>query len=154
MNLRDKIFGEKWEDAGEPDTQDRAPMVEALQTYLRASPISFEMPGHHSGRGAPHAITRLIGSQAFKADCTPMKGLDERRERKGVAHRAEKLAAELWGADDCFFSTGGSTLSNQVAMRAACNPGDTVLVSRNSHKSLIGTLVLAGVRPGVLGAHL
>ena len=32
-------------------------------------------------------------------------------------------------------------------MRAACNPGDTVLVSRNSHKSLLGALVLAGVRP-------
>jgi lysine decarboxylase len=147
MNLRDKIVGEKSEVADEPDTQDRAPLVEALQTYLRASPISFEMPGHHAGRGAPRAITRLIGSQAFKADCTPLKGLDERRERKGVAHRAEKLAAELWGADDCFFSTAGSTLSNQVAMRAACNPGDKVLVSRNSHKSLIGTLILAGVRP-------
>jgi arginine/lysine/ornithine decarboxylase len=141
------IAGEKSEQAGGPDTQDRAPILEALQTYLRASPISFEMPGHHAGKGAPHAVTRLIGAQAFKADCTPLKGLDDRGERKRISHRAEKLAAELWGADECYFSTAGSTLSNQVAMRAAANPGDTVLVSRNSHKSLIGALVLAGVRP-------
>jgi lysine decarboxylase len=147
MNIRDKLVGETSEMAEGPDTQDRAPMLEALQTYLRASPISFEMPGHHAGRAAPHAITRLIGSKAFKADCTPLKGLDDRGERKRISHRAEKLAADLWGADSCFFSTAGSTLSNQVAMRAAANPGDTVLVSRNSHKSLIGSLILAGVRP-------
>ena len=147
MNLIDMVAGETSEQAKRPDTQDRAPILEALQTYLRASPISFEMPGHHAGRGAPHAVTRLIGSQAFKADCTPLKGLDDRGERKKVSHRAEKLAADLWGADSCYFSTAGSTLSNQIAMQAAANPGDTVLVSRNSHKSLIGSLIVAGVRP-------
>ncbi|HEY0031747.1 MAG TPA: aminotransferase class I/II-fold pyridoxal phosphate-dependent enzyme [Devosia sp.] len=147
MDIRDKLLGETSEVSDGTDTQDRAPMLEALQTYLRASPISFEMPGHHAGRAAPQAITRLIGSKAFKADCTPLKGLDDRGERKRISHRAEALAAELWGADSCFFSTAGSTLSNQVAVRAAANPGDTVLVSRNSHKSLIGSLILAGVRP-------
>jgi arginine/lysine/ornithine decarboxylase len=147
MNIRDKMVGETSELPDGPDSQDNAPVLEALQTYLRASPISFEMPGHHAGRGAPHAITRLIGSKAFKADCTPLKGLDDRGERKRISHRAERLAAELWGADSCFFSTSGSTLSNQVAVRAAANPGDTVLVSRNSHKSLIGSLILAGVKP-------
>ena len=147
MNITDIISGEKSEKADGPDTQDRAPILEALQTYLNASPISFEMPGHHAGRGAPHAITRLIGAQAFKADCTPLKGLDDRGERKRISHRAEKLAAQLWGADHCFFSTAGSTLSNQVVMQAAAKHGDTVLVSRNSHKSLIGSLIVAGVRP-------
>jgi arginine/lysine/ornithine decarboxylase len=147
MNLQDMITGEKSEQAAGPDEQSRAPILEALQTYLRASPISFEMPGHHAGRGAAHAITRLIGSKAFKADCTPLKGLDDRGERKRISHRAEALAAQLWGADECYFSTAGSTLSNQVALHAATNPGDTVLVSRNSHKSLIGSLIVAGVRP-------
>ena len=146
-NPLDMIAGEKSEQADEPDTQDRAPILEALQTYIRASPISFEMPGHHAGRGASHAITRLIGTQAFKADCTPLKGLDDRGERKRISHRAEGLAAKLWGADHCFFSTAGSTLSNQVVMQAAAQHGDTVLVSRNSHKSLIGSLIVAGVRP-------
>ena len=153
MNLQDIIAGEKSERADGPDTQDRAPILEALQTYLRASPISFEMPGHHAGRGASHAITRLIGSQAFKADSTPLKGLDDRGERKRISHRAEHLAAKLWGADSCYFSTAGSTLSNQVAVQAAANPGDTVLVSRNSHKSLIGSLIVAGVRPVFLEPH-
>nr|WP_229362101.1 aminotransferase class I/II-fold pyridoxal phosphate-dependent enzyme [Sphingomonas sp. PL-96] len=143
----DRVVGERSELPDGPDTQDRAPILEALQTFMRASPISFEMPGHHAGRGAPRAITRLVGSKAFKADCTPLKGLDDRGERKRISHRAEALAAELWGADSCFFSTAGSTLSNQVAVRAAANPGDTVLVSRNSHKSLIGALLLANVKP-------
>ena len=57
MNLIDMITGGKSEQADRPDTQDLAPIPEALQTYLRASPISFEMPGHQAGKGAPHAIT-------------------------------------------------------------------------------------------------
>jgi len=113
MNLSDLVAGEKSEQADGPATQDRAPILEALQTHLRASPISFEMPGHNAGRDAPHAITRLIGRDGFKADCTPLTGLDDRGERKRIIHRAEHLAAELWDADHCFFSTAGSTLLNR-----------------------------------------
>ena len=64
-----------------------------------------------------------------------------------MRQRAEHLAAELWGATHCFFSTNGTSLSNHAAVLASAGPGDTVLVSRNSHKSLIGSLVLANVRP-------
>ena len=106
MKLRGTLIGEKSELTDGADTQDRAPMVEALRTYLRTSPVSFEMPGHHAGKGAPHAITRLIGSKAFKADCTPLKGLDDRGERKRISHRAEKLAAELWSKVVPVFWTG------------------------------------------------
>jgi hypothetical protein len=37
-------------DAGRSAEQDEAPIVEALQTYLKADPTSFDVPGHQSGR--------------------------------------------------------------------------------------------------------
>ncbi|MBV9081430.1 MAG: DegT/DnrJ/EryC1/StrS family aminotransferase [Acidobacteriaceae bacterium] len=148
MHIRDLITGEKDENTtGEKkDTQDRAPILEAMQTYIRTEPTSFDVPGHQSGKAAPHAITRLIGKDAFAADATIQKGLDDRAQRKRVRQRAERLAAELWGASHCFFSTNGTSLSNHAAALAAVSPDDTVLVSRNSHKSLIGSLILANVR--------
>jgi lysine decarboxylase len=149
MNVKDLIAGEKKEntDGQAHDTQDRAPILEALQAHLRDPPTSFDVPGHQSGKAAPHSVTRLLGKDAFAADTTTQKGLDDRRERKRVRQRAERLAAELWRADHCFFSTNGTSLSNHAAVLAAAGAGDTVLVSRNSHKSLIGSLILANVRP-------
>jgi arginine decarboxylase len=149
LTIGDLLAGEKPEhtSGAAKDTQDRAPILEALQTHLRANSTSFDVPGHQAGNAAPHSVTRLIGKDAFAADATTQKGLDDRRERKRVRQRAERLAAELWGATHCFFSTNGTSLSNHAAALAAAGPGDTVLVSRNSHKSLIGSLVLANVRP-------
>src|SRR5947209_7254344 len=149
LSVRDWIAGEKQEnrDGQAEDTQDRAPILEALQTYIRTEPTSFDVPGHQAGKAAPHAITRLIGKDVFAADTTTQKGLDDRTERKRVRQRAERLAAKLWGATHCFFSTNGSSLSNHVALLSAAGPGDTVLVARNSHKSVIGSLILANVRP-------
>jgi lysine decarboxylase len=142
-----EILMENDTETASPGGQDEAPLVEAMRTYQKANPTSFEIPGHQSGKAAPSDVKKLFGSQTFKADTTIQKGLDDRAERKRVRQRAERLAAELWGAEHCYFSTGGSTLSNHVAMLAVASPGDTVLVARNSHKSMIASLILANVRP-------
>src|SRR5436305_1790841 len=93
VNVQDLIAGEKREDTNGQahDTQDRAPILEALQAYLRDPPTSFDVPGHQSGKAAPHAVTRLLGKDAFAADVTIQKGLDDRGQRKRVRQRAERL---------------------------------------------------------------
>jgi arginine/lysine/ornithine decarboxylase len=91
-----------------------------------------------------------MGKEASAADATIQKGLDNRTEKK----RVRQLAAEFWGASQCFISTNGTSLSNHTPMLAAVGPGDTVLVSRNSHKSLTGSLILAKGAPCFSGAQL
>src|SRR4051794_24491015 len=78
LSVRDWIVGEKQEktDGETDDTQDRAPILEALQTYISTEPTSFDVPGHQAGKAAPHSITRLIGKDVFAADTTTQKGLD------------------------------------------------------------------------------
>src|SRR3954463_16442939 len=127
--------------------QDEAPIVEALATYLGESPSSFGVPGHKGGKGAPADIRGLLGRYAFYADTTTQHGLDDRTESKKVIHKAEARAARAGGAKRCLFSTNGSSLSNHAVLLATANPGDTVLVSRNSHKSMIAALIIGGVRP-------
>src|SRR3954464_6062407 len=127
--------------------QDQAPIVEALATYLGASVSSFGVPGHKGGKGAPADIRGLLGRYAFYADTTTQHGLDDRTASKKVIHKPEALAARAWGAKRCLFSTNGSSLSNHAVLLATANPGDVVLVSRNSHKSMIAALIIGGVRP-------
>jgi lysine decarboxylase len=61
--------------------------------------------------------------------------------------KAERLAAELWGADYARFSTGGSTHANQAIVLALGAPGDKVAISRTAHRSILSALVLAGLEP-------
>jgi lysine decarboxylase len=74
-------------------------------------------------------------------------GLDEIKLTNKVLVRAEKLAADFWGADFARFSTGGSTHANQAAILALGKPGDKVAVSRTAHRSVLSALVLAGLEP-------
>src|SRR3954447_23060342 len=127
--------------------QEQAPIVEALATYLGGSTSSFGVPGHKGGKGAPSDIRRLLGRYAFYADTTTQHGIDDRTESKKLVHKAETLAARAWRAQRCLFSPKGWSLSNHAVLLATANPGDTVLVSRNSHKSMTAALIIGGVRP-------
>jgi lysine decarboxylase len=64
-----------------------------------------------------------------------------------VLTQAEARAARLWGADYCRFSTGGATHANQAVALAVAGEGDTVVVSRTLHRSMLLGLVLAGLVP-------
>ncbi len=60
---------------------------------------------------------------------------------------AQVLAADAWGADRSWFLHNGSTAGNQIMLMATCHPGDVVLTSRNTHKSIVSGLVVSGARP-------
>ena len=69
------------------------------------------------------ALGRLLD-----ADVPLYGGLDDVKLTGGVLADAERRAAELWGADWCRFSTGGSTHANQAVCLALGRPGDIVIV--------------------------
>jgi arginine/lysine/ornithine decarboxylase len=56
------------------DTQSSAPILEALANHTRQDSVSFGVPGHKSGVGAPPDIRRVVGDGAFQADATTQKG--------------------------------------------------------------------------------
>lgn len=92
----------------------------------------------------------LLGWSTSKGDATTFRGIDDRRMSKRVRQNAERLAARLWGAEHCFLSINGASLSNHVAMLTMAGPGDTVLVARNSHKSLLAAAIIGHVKVAFL----
>lgn len=57
------------------------------------------------------------------------------------------MAAALYGADQASFMINGTTGAIHTMLMGALAPGDTVLVPRNAHRSVIGGIILAGARP-------
>lgn len=116
-----------------------APLLDAWLRFVESPPTAFTIPGHKHRRD-------LVGD-VVAGDVPLYAGLDTMRLENGVLGRAERLAAELWGADLCRFSCGGSTHANQALALALGGDGDTVVVSRTLHRSMFLGLVLAGLRP-------
>ena len=127
----------------DPGWLDEAPLMRAwaeAQRRLRSGELRpFTIPGHKY-------VTDLIG-EIVSGDVPLYGGLAPVRDADALVRRAEERAAERVGADWCRFSVGGSSHGNQAMALAVGSPGDTVVVDRTSHRSVLLGLVLAGLRP-------
>lgn len=122
---------------------DDAPLLDAwLQFTARVSEGQlnpFTIPGHKHSQD-------LVG-EVIRGDVPLFAGLDTMKQSGGLLETAEARAAEAWGADWCRMSVGGSTHANQAAVLALGRPGQSVVVSRTLHRSVLLGIVLAGLRP-------
>ncbi|WP_284117911.1 aminotransferase class I/II-fold pyridoxal phosphate-dependent enzyme [Streptomyces fragilis] len=125
----------------------RVPVLEALEEFRRRGDVVYGPPGHRQGRGADPRVKEILGEGLFAADVLNMNGLDDRRLSQGVLSDAQELMADAVGADEAFFSTCGSSLSVKTGMLAVAGPGEKLLISRNSHKSVIAAVIINGVIP-------
>ena len=120
-----------------------APLLDAYLTYFEADHTPFTIPGHKQ-----RASQIDVGLGALVDSDIPLYGgLDEIKLTNQILVKAEKLAADLWGADYARFSTGGSTHANQAVVLALGKPGDKVAISRTAHRSVLSALVIAGLEP-------
>ncbi|MBO1004746.1 aminotransferase class I/II-fold pyridoxal phosphate-dependent enzyme [Pseudogracilibacillus auburnensis] len=123
--------------------QKRMPLYERLLFHQKVNPISFHVPGHKNGL--------LYGDEVFsrflQLDLTELTGLDDLHDPQEEIAEAERLLTEYYGTKKSYFLVNGSTVGNLAMIMAVCNAGDTVLVQRNCHKSILNGLMLANVNP-------
>lgn len=120
--------------------QAETPLADAVDAFLADPAITpFTTPGHKRAPGLADGV--------LAHDLPLSAGADDLHLSSDVLGRAERLAADLWGAELCLFCVNGSTQGNQALALAAARPGDGVVVARNLHKSMLAGLVLAGLDP-------
>jgi arginine/lysine/ornithine decarboxylase len=127
--------------------QHRTPYFQALLDYVDSGVLPFHTPGHVQGNGMDRAFREFVGDNVCAIDLTPMPGIDDLLQPTESIKEAQQLAAEAWGADHSFFLINGSTSGNQCMMMTAVNPGEKIAVPRNSHKSMLGGLIMSGAEP-------
>lgn len=130
--------------------QSEAPLLDALADYRNANRYGFTPPGHRQGRGTDERVLAVLGREPFRDDVLASGGLDDRRTSNKYLKRAEDLMADAVGADVAWFSTCGSSLSVKAAMMAVAGCGGSagsLLVGRDSHKSIVAGLIFSGVQP-------
>ena len=117
-----------------------APLYTALRKYADAGMASFHTPGHKG-----HAP--LAEWLDLSLDLTELPATDSLYECDGVIRESERRAADFFGAAGTAVSAGGCTLAIQGMLAAFTHPGDTVLFSRNLHRSALHAAMLLDLRP-------
>ncbi len=126
--------------------QSEAPLLDAVVDYRKSNRYEFTPPGHRQGRGTDDRVLAVLGGEPFHDDVLASGGLDDRRTSNKYLKRAEDLMAEAVGADVAWFSTCGSSLSVKAAMMAVAGGDGSLLVPRDSHKSIGAGLIFSGVQ--------
>lgn len=120
--------------------------MEALNEFKLQRVVPFDVPGHKHGKGNPE-LTRFLGERCVGMDVNSMKPLDNLCHPVSVIREAEELAAAAFGARAAFLMVGGTTSSVQSMILSVLKPGDSIILPRNVHRSVINALVLCDAKP-------
>ena len=114
-------------------------LKKTLEAYSKSNMYPFHMPGHKR---------QLDG--IYKIDMTEVEGVDDLHDASGVLDEEQKRIAKLYGANDSRILVGGSTVGNLASVYACCNEGDSVIIQRNSHKSVYNAVTLRHLKCGYI----
>ncbi len=115
-----------------------APLYERLVAYRAKNRISFAMPGHKNGRGLKRDLLSLDVTELAETENLYNGGL--------YVSEAQRLLSALYGSEESYILTGGSTAAIQAMICGATRPGDALLAAADCHKSVINTCALLGIK--------
>ncbi len=122
---------------------ERAPLWENIQSFREQLQAPFYCPGHKGGRSLPSELATDWAS----CDLNNLPDTDTLHCPSSSIREAEELLAMAYGVRRSFMLVGGSSLGNMAAVMASVSPGDTILVPRNAHKSIVAGVIHAGAVP-------
>ncbi len=129
------------------------PFFQGLMDYVEEYKYSWHTPGHMGGvaflkSAAGRIFYNFFGENALRADLSvSVPELGSLLKHSGVVGEAERMAAEVFGADRTYFVTGGTSAANKIVWLGTVTPGDVVLVDRNCHKSVMHAIIMTGAVP-------
>ena len=118
------------------------PFFGALLKFSRDFEYSWHTPGHAGGTAfrkspAGRLFFDFFGEQLFRSDLSISVGeLGSLLDHSGPLGEAERYAARVFGADQTYFVTNGTSTANKIVLFSRVTKDDIVLVDRNCHKSI------------------
>jgi ornithine decarboxylase len=132
----------------------KTPFFGALVDYAEEGNQLWTCPGHNGGMFYSRSpIGRVfvehLGESVFRDDLdNSVLDLGDLLTHEGPALKAQKEAAQIFGAEKTYFVLNGTSTSNKVVLGALVTDGDLVLFDRNNHKAAHhGALMINGGIP-------
>lgn len=136
-----------------------------LQEYCSRDYYPWHMPGHkrqteqifgieeseEPGK-LPHSLKSI--NFGISLDVTEVPGLDNLLAPEGAIAESMAQLPEIYGSRKSYYLVNGSTSGILTAVSAVCNPGDTIIMSRNCHKAVYHIVALLDLKPVYLYPHM
>lgn len=116
---------------------------EALKEYCDRDYYPWHMPGHKR-QDLWQEGEELLG---MAYDVTEVPGLDNLHVPEGVIAESMAQLPEIYGSKKSYYLVNGSTGGILTAVSAVCNPGDTIIMSRNCHKAVYNIVARLDLKP-------
>lgn len=128
--------------------------LEFLQAHADLQPISFHMPGHKGSR-----LYREYGYGEFldkfmDCDITEIPGADNLFQSESILARTQKNYAELYEVEHSYMLVNGTSGGIIAGILASVEPGGTLIMARNCHKSVFNALTLGNLQPAYIYPEL
>lgn len=130
---------------------DKSSLLQKLTAYAEEGYLPMHMPGHKRCGDFPYSAPL-----PFDIDITEIDAFDDLNHPSEIFIESERLAASLWGSDECIYSVNGSSGAILAALRGALIGKDSkkVLMSRGCHKSVYHGVEICRGEPVYLSAGL
>ncbi|MBR6365505.1 MAG: aminotransferase class I/II-fold pyridoxal phosphate-dependent enzyme [Lachnospiraceae bacterium] len=135
------------------------PLYEKLEALKSNRVYPFHMPGHKR-RGMEEFLRSMHPEESaafacafddiLRMDITEVEPFDDLNHPTGELKAAMERCASFYGAQETFFLVNGSTSGICAAIDAVCNPGDEILMARNSHISVYRQVLHGKLTPAYL----
>jgi ornithine decarboxylase/arginine decarboxylase len=132
----------------------KTPFFGALVDYAEVGNQLWTCPGHNGGvfySRSPigRVFVEHLGEAVFRDDLdNSVIELGDLLTHEGPALKAQREAAQIFGAEKTYFVLNGTSTSNKVVLGSLVTDGDLVLFDRNNHKAAHhGALMMGGGIP-------
>jgi len=125
----------------------KTPLFDTLLEHAKRQVVSFHTPGHKNGNSIDKRLRSFTGKNVYFFDVTVFPEVDSLHDPTGPIKKAQELMAKLYGVKNTFFLVNGSSVGNLSMFLSACSPGDSVILSRNCHKSILSGIIFSGIWP-------
>ena len=129
------------------NTQNATPLLDTLLAHAQNKVISFHTPGHKNGAGILSKLRNFTKRNVYYLDVTVFPEVDSLHDPISCIKHAQELAAKAYNSKYAFFLVNGSTVGNIAMLMSACDPGDSIILSRTCHKSVLAGIIIAGLWP-------
>lgn len=128
--------------------------LDFLLQHADLDPVSFHMPGHKGSH-----LYRSCGYGNFlenfmDCDITEIPGADNLFQTEGILQATRERYARLYDVDYSYMLINGTSGGIIAAILASVEPGGTLIMARNCHKSVFNALGLGGIQPAYIYPEL
>ena len=136
------------------DTQDATPYATQLRQLGDIDWMHLDVPAHQGRAANAPGLADLISERTLRRDKSTLFtdinqatwSMDAPPEGTPL-ERAQRLAAEAWGASRVWFLGNGASSGNHIATMVTRALGRETLLQRSVHSSVIDGMIHAGLEP-------